>query len=129
MTDLVWLTMFRITSSRVGRENPFVGLVVYLPIDNTFIVQLIDKLRSVAEHNQLKSEIGFITPLDSGKRCVLEYDYYFDHNDDMAVARVQLAVQTAGSILDDYTVKTGNLRWVRYVVNQGCCRKENLLYL
>ena len=24
--------------------------------------------------------------------------------------------------------KTGTIRQVRYVVNQGCCRKENLLY-
>jgi len=31
--------------------------------------------------------------------------------------------------MDEYSVKTGTIRQVRYVVNQGCSRKENLLYL
>ena len=53
---------------------------------------------------------------------------YFDHNDPSEIARVQQATQEAGALLDDYCRKTGTIRQVRYVVNQGCCRKENLLY-
>jgi hypothetical protein len=72
--------------------------------------------------------LGFITPIDNGKRCVWEHDYYFDHNDPVEVSRIQQAALEAGALLDDYSVKTGTIRQVRYVVNQGCCRKENLLY-
>jgi hypothetical protein len=129
MTDLAWLNTFRITSTRVARENPFVGLVFYLPIDNALILQIIDALKTVAGNNQIKSEIGFITPIDNGKRCVLEYDYYFNHNDTEEVARIQQAAYTAGCILDDFALKTGTIRWIRYVVNEGCSRKENLLYI
>ena len=67
--------------------------------------------------------------IDSGKRCIWEYDYYFDHNDPDEVSRIQLASYEAGALLDGYSEKTGTIRQVRYVVNQGCCRKENLLYI
>ena len=128
MSDLVWLNTFRIQSSRYCRENPCVAFVCYLPIDKALIGEIQDGLRAVAEKHRLKGEFGFITPIDSGKRCVWEYDYYFDHNDPAAIARVQQATREAGALLDDYCQRTGTIRQVRYVVNQGCCRKENLLY-
>ena len=128
MADLVWLNTFRIQSSRYCRENPCVALVCYLPIDKALIGEIQDGLRAVAGKHRLKGEFGFITPIDSGKRCVWEYDFYFDHNDPAAIARVQQATREAGALLDDYCLKSGTIRQVRYVVNQGCCRKENLLY-
>jgi hypothetical protein len=128
MSDLVWLNTFRIQSSRYCREKPCVAFVFYLPIDKALIGEIQDGLRAVAEKHRLKNEFGFITPIDSGKRCVWEYDYYFDHNDPAEIARVQQATREAGALLDDYAKKTGTIRQVRYVVNQGCCRKENLLY-
>ena len=128
MTDLVWLNTFRIQSSRYCREKPCVALVCYLPIDTSLIVEIQDGLRGIAEKHHLKSEFGFITPIDNGKRCVWEYDYYFDHNDPDEIARIQQATCEAGALLDEYSKKTGTIRQVRYVVNQGCCRKENLLY-
>jgi hypothetical protein len=128
MADLVWLNTFRIQSSRYCREKPCVAFVCYLPIDNALINEIQDGLRAVAAKHRLKGEFGFITPIDNGKRCVWEYDYYFDHNDPAEIARVQQATREAGALLDDYCRKTGTIRQVRYVVNQGCCRKENLLY-
>jgi UDP-N-acetylenolpyruvoylglucosamine reductase len=128
MTDLVWLNTFRIMSSRYCREKPCVALVLYLPIEAPLITEMQDKLRDIADKHHLKNELGFITPIDNGKRCVWEYDYYFDHNDPTDIARVQQAAQEAGALLDEYSVRTGTIRQVRYVVNQGCCRKENLLY-
>jgi hypothetical protein len=128
MTDLVWLNTFRIMSSRYCREMPCVALVLYLPIEAPLILEMQDKLREIGARNHLKNELGFITPFDNGKRCVWEYDYYFDHHDPAEIARVQLATQEAGGLLDEYSLKTGTIRQVRYVVNQGCCRKENLLY-
>jgi hypothetical protein len=129
MNDLVWLNTFRIQSSRCCREKPFVALVLYLPIDNLLIAEIQDGLRDIAEKHHLKNELGFITPIDNGKRCVWEYDYYFDHNNPAEVSSIQQAAYEAGTLLDEYSVKTGTIRQVRYVVNQGCCRKENLLYL
>ena len=128
MTDLVWLNTFRIMSSRYCREMPCVALVLYLPIEAPLILEMQDKLREIGSKHRLKNELGFITPFDNGKRCVWEYDYYFDHHDPDEIARVQLATQEAGGLLDEYSLKTGTIRQVRYVVNQGCCRKENLLY-
>lgn len=129
MTDLVWLNTFRILSSRYCREKPCVALVCYLPIDTSLIDEIQDGLRDIAEKHHLKNEFGFITPIDSGKRCVWEYDYYFNHNDPDEISRIQLATYEAGALLDEYSEKTGTIRQVRYVVNQGCCRRENLLYL
>jgi UDP-N-acetylenolpyruvoylglucosamine reductase len=128
MTDLVWLNTFRIMSSRYCREMPCVALVMYLPIEAPLILEMQDKLREIGAKHRLKNELGFITPFDNGKRCVWEYDYYFDHHDPAEISRVQLATQEAGALLDGYSLKTGTIRQVRYVVNQGCCRKENLLY-
>lgn len=129
MSDLVWLTTFRIQSSRYCREKPCVALVCYLPIDFSLIAEIQDRLRDIAEKHHLKNEFGFITPFDNGKRCVWEYDYYFNHNDQDEISRIQQATCEAGALLDEYCKKTGTIRQVRYVVNQGCCRKENLLYI
>jgi len=129
MTDLVWLNTFRIQSSRYCREKPCVALACYLPIDFSLIAEIQDKLRDIAEKHHLKNEFGFITPIDSGKRCAWEYDYYFNHNDQDEISRIQQATCEAGTLLDEYSKKTGTIRQVRYVANQGCCRKENLLYI
>jgi len=40
MTDPVWLNMFRIISSRMGREKHVVCLIIYLPIDNELITEI-----------------------------------------------------------------------------------------
>ncbi|MBE3131726.1 MAG: FAD-dependent oxidoreductase [Acidobacteria bacterium] len=128
MTDLVWLNTFRIMSSRYNREKPCVALVCYLPIDTSLIEEIQGRFQDIARKHHLKSALGFITPIDSGKRCVWEHDFYFDHNDPAEVLRIQQAAYEAGALIDDYSLKTGTIRQVRYVVNQGCCRKENLLY-
>jgi hypothetical protein len=128
MTDLVWLNTFRIQSPRYCRENPCVALVNYLPIDASLITEIQSGLREIADSHCLRSGFGFITPIDNGKRCVWEYDIYFDHTNPDEIARIRLATHEAGTLLDTYCEKTGTIRQVRYLVNRGCCRKENLLY-
>jgi hypothetical protein len=128
MANLVWLNTFRVLSSRYDREKPCVAFVFYLPIDAPLITEIQGRLRDIGKKHGLKSELGFITPIDNGKRCVWEHDLYFDHHDPEDIARVQQATYEAATLLDDYSMKTGTIRQVRYVVNQGCCRKENLLY-
>jgi UDP-N-acetylenolpyruvoylglucosamine reductase len=128
MSDLVWLNTFRIQSSRYCRENPCVALVCYLPVDSSLINEIQNGFRIIASKYQIKNGLGFITPFDNGRRCVWEYDFYFNHNDPDDISRIQQSVQEAGALLDEYCKKTGTIRQVRYVTNQGCCRKENLLY-
>lgn len=128
ITDLVWLNTFRILSSRVTREQMNVSLPFYLPIEDSLILEVIDKLRTIAERHRIKGDFGFITPIDCGKRCAFEYDYYFDHNDPGQVLNIQEAAHEAGAALDEYSARPGTLRQLRYYANRGCCRKENLLY-
>jgi hypothetical protein len=129
MTDLKWLNTFRIQSLRYVREKPCVALVLYLPMDTVLISDILKDLAEIAKNNGVQCGFGFITPLDLGKRCCWEYDYYFDHNDQKELQKILKATQEAGTLLDAYSQKTDTVRQVRYVVNRGCCRKENLMYV
>jgi UDP-N-acetylenolpyruvoylglucosamine reductase len=128
LTDLVWLNMFRITSSRVGREKHFFPILIYLPLECGLIDELCHEFRQIARRHGIKNELGFITPIDSGKRCIFEYDYYVDQCDPEEISRVRAAVAEAGALLEKVSARTGTIRWMRYVLYQGFCRMENLLY-
>lgn len=128
LTDLVWLNMFRITSSRVGREKHFLPFLMYLPLDHGLVSEVSGGLQAIAGAKGLKNALGFITPVDSGKRCILEYDYFLDQNDEGEIERMRQAAAEAGALIDDLSDRTGTIRWMRYIFQQGYCRKENLLY-
>ena len=128
VTNLVWLNMFRITSSRVGREKHFVPLLMYLPLDYALIDEMCQGFRKIADRYGAKNEFGFITPVDSGKRCIFEYDYFVDQTDPEEILRLQQASAEAGALIDDYSARTGTIRWLKYILYQGYSRKENLLY-
>ena len=128
MTDLVWLNMFRILSSRMGREKQFFVNIIYMPLESALIGEISEKFGSIAGRHGLKNALGFITPIDGGKRCLLEYDYFFDQTDQDEISRVRQAAMEAGGVVMDYAARLGTIRWIRHVVNQGFSRKENLLY-
>jgi UDP-N-acetylenolpyruvoylglucosamine reductase len=128
MTDLVWLNMFRIVSSRMGRGGHFLIFIIYLPLESALIEEFCREFRHFADSHGVRNELGFISPLDGGKRAILEYDYFFDQNDPEQIARVRQAGMQAGALIEEYSSRLGTLRWIRHVVNQGVCRKENLLY-
>ncbi len=128
MTDLVWLNMFRILSTRMGREKQFAVNIVYLPLEPQLIQEMSDGFKRIAERNGLAHDLGFITPLDNGKRCILEYDYFFDQTDPGDILRARQAMMDAGGLIMGYSAKLGTIRWIRHVVNQGFSRMENLLY-
>jgi hypothetical protein len=128
MTDPVWLNMFRIISSRMGREKHVVPIIIYLPIDNTLIAEINNEFKRIADCHGLKNDYGFITPLDNGKRCVFEYDYYLDQNDPDERMKMQQAMMEAGMMIEKYSAKTGTVTWIRYVFCQGFSRKESYLY-
>lgn len=128
MTDAVWLSMFRIVSSRMGREKHVVALIIYLPIDNTLISAISGEFRRIADCHGLKNDYGFITPLDNGKRCVFEYDYYVDQNDPDERTKMQQALMEAATMIERYSAETGTVVWIRNVFCQGFSRKESFLY-
>jgi FAD binding domain len=128
MTDLVWLNTFRIMSTRLGRKKPFLPALVYLPVENALINELRGKFRLTGEKYQIENDFGFITPIDNGKRCIFEYDYFFDYNDPEEIKRIRQVATEVNMIIDDYSVKTGTVKGHPYVLFQGFCRMESLLY-
>ena len=128
MTDLVWLNMYRIMSTRLGRKNPFLPTLIYLPVDNALINEIRDKFRLIAEKYHIEHDFGFITPIDNGKRCIFEYDFFYDYNDPEEIQRIHQAAVETNMLIDEYSVKNGTVRGHSYVLYQGFSRKENLLY-
>lgn len=128
VTNLVWQNMFRAMSTRIGRKKPFLPVLIYLPIDNALINELTDKFRDIADKNRIDNAFGFITPIDNGKRCIYEYDYFFDHLDPDEISRIRLAATEVNLLVDEYSVNTGTVKGHPYVLYQGFARKENLLY-
>lgn len=128
MTDAVWINMFRICSSRMGREKHLLALIIYLPIDNELIGKINGEFKRIADSHGLKNDYGFITPLDDGKRCVFEYDYYLDHTNPDEILKAQRAMMDAGMMIEKFSAETGSVQWIRYLFTQGFCRKESFLY-
>lgn len=128
MTDLVWLNMFRIVSSRMGREKHVLALIIYLPMDNHLIAEINLAFKQIADRHQLKNDFGFITPLDCGKRCVFEYDFYLDHTNAPEQERMKQAAVEAGMMIEGFAAKTGTVRWISHVFGQGFSRMANILY-
>ncbi len=129
MLDLVWLNTSRILSSRYCREKPPVALVCYLPCESSLIEEMQYELKKIADKHGIYGDLGFITPFDFGKRCIWEYDFYFNNLDPDEISRVRQVNDQAFELLEEYCKKTGTIRPVRYLLNHGCCRKENLLYI
>ncbi|HVP90476.1 MAG TPA: FAD-binding oxidoreductase, partial [Terriglobales bacterium] len=119
MTDLVWLNMFRILSSRMGREKQFAVNIVFLPLEQHLIAEITAGFKGIADRQGLTNGLGFITPIDSGKRCILEYDYFFDQTDPDEIAKARQAAMEAGGLIMESAARTGTIRWIRHVVNQG----------
>jgi hypothetical protein len=128
MTDPLWLNMFRIVSARMGREKHVLALIIYLPIDKALIAEIDGEFRRIAGRHGLKNDFGFITPLDNGKRCVFEYDYYLDQNDADEKEKMRQAMMEAGMMIGKVAAETGTVTWIRHVFRQGFSRKESFLY-
>ncbi|HEY5535419.1 MAG TPA: FAD-dependent oxidoreductase [Ignavibacteria bacterium] len=128
MTDILWLNTYRIMSTRLGRKKPFLPALLYLPIDKKLINEFCDKFRLIAEKYHIDNDFGFITPIDNGKRCIFEYDFFYDYNDPDEIQRIRQVGMEANMLIDEYSVKTGVVKGHPYVLYQGFCRKENLLY-
>jgi hypothetical protein len=129
MTDMFWLNLFRIVSSRMGREGHVVAFIVYVPLDKgPLIEELVIALKSTAEKHHVRGEYGFLTPLDEGKRGILEFDYYLDHTDPEQRKSMLCAMEASTRMIERFMDENPEFLWINYVFNQGYSRKEGFLY-
>ncbi|HEX9920761.1 MAG TPA: hypothetical protein VGB21_04625, partial [Candidatus Methylomirabilis sp.] len=130
MTDMVWLNSFRIVSSRMARHKHVLVFLVYVPLDRVEVIQgILSELARVADLYGIEHEYGFLTPLDLGKRGILEYDYYIDQTDEVEKEKVRRAMAVIEPFLDDLARRTKGVMGFKYAFSQGCSRKEGFLYL
>ncbi len=130
MTSMVWLNSFRIVSSRMGREKHVLAFLAYVPLDQMALIKrIISEWEKVADSNGLEHHFGFLTPMDFGKRGILEYDYYLDHTDESDRERARKAMAALDPFFDELVRKNEGVMVMKYVFSQGCSRKENFLYL
>ncbi len=129
MTDMVWLNMFRIVSARMSRRKHMFAFLVYVPLDGgNAIDEVISGFSRIAETHGIDHDYGFLTPMDLGKRAILEYDYYLDHTDAEEKAKIGRAMVEIDPWLDRLAATTKGLISLKYVFSQGCSRKEFFLY-
>jgi hypothetical protein len=129
MTDMVWLNMFRIVSSRMSREKHMLAFLVYVPLDRIDVIKGVnEEFKRIADAEGLDNDYGFLTPMDFGKRAILEYDYYIDQTDPVDAERIARAMTEIEPWLDALAAKTKGVQWLKYVFSQGCSRKEGFLY-
>jgi hypothetical protein len=129
MTDLVWLSMFRILSSRMSRHKHMFAFLVYVPLDKIDVIEnLIGRFGEIAGRYSISHDYGFLTPIDLGKRGILEYDYYIDHTDPAEGEKIAKAMAEIDPMLDDLSSRVKGVKFLKYIFSQGCSRKENFLY-
>jgi hypothetical protein len=129
MTDMTWLNMFRIVSARMSRPKHMFAFLVYVPLDREDVIREVNReFARIAAAQSLDHDFGFLTPMDFGKRAILEYDYYIDHTDPAEREKIKRAMVEIEPWLDVLARKTKGVTWLKYVFSQGCSRKENFLY-
>jgi hypothetical protein len=128
-TDLTWLNMFRILSSRMSRRKHMFAFLVYVPLDRNDVIDHINtEFGRIAASLDIDHDFGFLTPMDLGKRAILEYDYYIDHTDPAERGKIRRAMAEIEPWLDGLAGRTKGVTFLKYVFSQGCSRKENFLY-
>jgi len=129
MTDLVWLNMFRIVSSRMARHKHVVAFILYVPLEQIERINEINTMfKEVGDRHGIDNAYGFLTPMDFGKRAVLEYDYYIDQTDKSDAERIGKAMAELGPMLEKLRADIKGIETMQYILSQGCARKEHFLY-
>jgi hypothetical protein len=130
MSDLVWLNMFRILSSRMGRDRAFVACIAYAPLDKKDLIDtMLARFKEFADRHGVPNGFGFVMPLDLGKRALLEYDYYFDPAVPAEVENIRKALFEVAGYIIETSAQVPGVAWIRHLVYQGFCRMEHFLYI
>jgi len=113
----------------MSRHKHMFAFLVYVPMDKTAVINdIIAEFGRIAEAHGLEHDYGFLTPMDFGKRAILEYDYYIDHTDPAEKKKIAGAMVEIEPWLDKLTSQRKGVVSLKYVFSQGCSRKENFLY-
>jgi len=129
MTDMVWLNMHRIVSARMSRDKHMFAFLVYVPPERPAVIhEVLDGFARTAEAHGIGHDFGFLTPMDHGKRAILEYDYYIDHTDPAERGKIARAMPELDPWLDDLSARHPGVISLKYVFSQGCSRKEGFFY-
>jgi hypothetical protein len=129
MTDMVWLNMHRIVSARMSRRKHMFAFLVYVPPDREDVLhEVLDGFARVAAAHGIDHDFGFLTPMDLGRRAILEYDYYIDHTDTEEKAKIARALPEIEPWLDRLAERVPGVMSLKYVFSQGCARKDGFLY-
>lgn len=128
MTDLVWLNMYRILSSRIGRNYAYAPGFAFVSLDNLDkVVEICDMLQSIGDKYDLRSGLGVINPMDFGKRAQIEHVYYFDQTNNQEKENAANATIESMNKVNEFTQEM-KAPALLSIVFQGLCRSENLLY-
>lgn len=128
MTDLVWLNMYRILSSRIGRKYAYAPGIAFVSLDHLDkVVEICNMLKSIGDKYNLRNGLGVVNPMDRGKRAQVEHVYYFDQTDNQErenAANATIAAMNKVCALS----KEMKAPVLLSIVFQGLCRSESLLY-
>jgi hypothetical protein len=124
MTDVVWLHAFRIFPSRLMRQRMFIPRGGVMWATEKIITNFHDMLKEVGEKYNLENALGYISFLEHGKFAVLEYDYYFDHNNPSISKNVNNAVVESL----ERTLQMDGIISDLHFYFKGLHRKEHILY-
>ena len=126
---MVWLNMFRIVAARMSRHKHMIPILLYLPLDRQEVIDnVVAELGRIADSVGVEHDYGFLTPMDFGKRAILEYDYYIDQADPVEQKKIATALTEIDPWLDGLAARVKGVTYLKYVFAQGCSRKDNFLY-
>jgi hypothetical protein len=125
MTNIIWLHEHRIYPSRLMRQRMFLpmGGVIWTAYKDN-LLQWIDMFEKIGDKHGLIHAIGFISPFDQGRFAVLEYDYYYDHNNKEAKKRVDKAIIES----QEKSLEIDGILSALNFYFKGLYRKEHILF-
>ena len=125
MTDIVWLHAFRILPTRMMRQQMFMGPggAMWTGDENHYL-NWIQMFSDMGDKLNIEHSMGFITPLDNGKFAYMEYDYYYDHNDQDVCDRISKIVVDSM----EQSLVMGKVLTILNYLFKGIYRKEHVLY-
>jgi hypothetical protein len=125
MTNIIWLHENRIFPSRLMRQRMFLpmgGAIWTTPEKN--VLDWVTMFEEIGDKHRLEHALGFIAPFDQGRFAVLEYDFYYDHNDIDAKKRVDQAIIES----QEKTLEIDGILSALNFYFKGLYRKEHILF-
>jgi len=125
LTDVIWLHEHRIFPSRLMRQRMFLpmGGVIWTAYENN-LLEWMKMFEEIGEKHKLIHALGFISPFDQGKFAVLEYDFYYNHNDLDAKKRVDKAIIES----QEKSLEIDGILSALNFYFKGLYRKEHILF-